>query len=592
MNAGSGGTAPLDFLHEVCYTINKIHYRDCEVKRMKQKSIPIGIEDFKDIIDKNCYFVDKSLLIRDLLDSGSKVNLFTRPRRFGKTLNMSMIQYFFEKTDKDHACLFEGLNIAKAGENYIAHQGKYPVVTLSLKGMKMDTFEAAIKQFGWMLSLEFQRHPEILQSDLVSPEEKSLYQRIAGWNAGMEDYCASVQFLTKNLTKIHGRRTIVLIDEYDVPLENAHFCGFYEEMVGFIRSLFNNALKTNSSLEMAVLTGCLRISKESLFTGLNNLQIHSIQTESYSEYFGFTEAEVREMMEYYGLSAHFPTIRAWYDGYRFGETEIYNPWSVLNYLQALCSSAKALPVPYWSNTSSNEIIRQLISEASADTRDKIESLINGQSVKAPIHEDIVYADIDVNEESIWSFLLFTGYLKQIDSRIEDDEIWLELVIPNKEIRSIYRRSIRQWFQDRTRAVSRENLIDALVHGDADTANRIIGTWLNETISFFDEKEQYYHGFLAGLLSGYDAYKLKSNRETGDGRTDLLLMERFERNIAVVIEVKDVDAQKGETLEMMAEKAIQQIAEKHYTEEPVNEGYQKILRYGIAFMGKRCLIKLG
>ena len=572
------------------------YYRDkspnCEVNKMTaKKELPIGIEDFKVLIDNNYYFVDKTNLLRELINNIGKVNLFTRPRRFGKTLNMSMIQRFFEKTNEDNAYLFEGLSISR-DEKSMAYQGQYPVITLSLKGMKMNTFDDAIKQFGWMLSREYDRHSKLLSSDLLSEDDKAFFSKIRAWKGEIPDYCSAIQFLADKLYAFYGNKTIILIDEYDVPLENAYFRGFYDQMIGFIRSLFDNALKTNNSLEFAVLTGCLRVSKESLFTGLNNLRINGISTKGFSEYFGFTEPEVKALTEYYEADHSFSTIKEWYDGYRFGRTEIYNPWSVLNFLQDVRDDADALPTPYWSNTSSNSIIRQLISESTAETRDKIEILINGGSVKAPIHEDIVYADIDVNQESIWSFLLFTGYLKQISSRLIDDEVWLEMVIPNKEIRSIYRRDIRQWFTDKTRAVSRENLIQALVNEDVDTVNRIVGKWLKETISFYDEKEQYYHGFLAGLLAGYDAYKVKSNRETGDGRTDILLMERYDLNIAVVIEVKDVDTERSETLEKMADEALKQIEEKHYADEPIAEGYQKIIKYGAAFQGKKCLIKLG
>ena len=558
----------------------------------EQKELPIGIEDFKVLIDNNYYYVDKTRFLCELTRNIGKVNLFTRPRRFGKTLNLSMIQRFFEKTDEDNAYLFDRLEVSKAGEKVMAYQGKYPVVTLSLKGMKMNAFEDAIRQFGWMLSQEFHRHSEIMNAECVTDSEKTFYHKIADWKAEIADYCVSVQFLTNVLMRIYGQKTILLIDEYDVPLENAHFCGFYDKMIDFIRSVFNNALKTNSSLEMAVLTGCLRVSKESLFTGLNNLRINSILTRNYSEYFGFTEQEISDLTAYYGLNDNASIIKKWYDGYRFGNTEIYNPWSVLNYMQDARADANVFPMAYWSNTSSNQIIRQLITESSAETRDQIENLINGGSVTAPIHEDIVYAEIDVNEESIWSFLLFTGYLKPAGEVDEDDDYQLRMVIPNREVKTIYRRSIRQWFRERTRAVSREALIKAVVTEDVDTFNRIVDTWLRETISFFDEKEQYYHGFLAGLLSGYDDYKVKSNRETGDGRTDILLMERFERNVAVVIEVKNVDTKKSETLAQMADVALKQIEEKHYMDEPMNEGYQKIIRYGAAFQGKKCLIKLG
>ena len=558
----------------------------------EQKELPIGIEDFKVLIDNNYYYVDKTRFLCELTRNIGKVNLFTRPRRFGKTLNLSMIQRFFEKTDEDNAYLFDGLEVSKAGEKVMAYQGKYPVVTLSLKGMKMNAFEDAIRQFGWMLSQEFHRHSEIMNAECVTDSEKTFYHKIADWKAEIADYCVSVQFLTNVLMRIYGQKTILLIDEYDVPLENAHFCGFYDKMIDFIRSVFNNALKTNSSLEMAVLTGCLRVSKESLFTGLNNLRINSILTKDYSEYFGFTEQEIADLTTYYDLDGNLLVIKEWYDGYRFGDTEIYNPWSVLNYMQDARASADTFPMPYWSNTSSNEIIRQLITESDEDTRDVVEGLVNGGSVTAPIHEDMVYADIDVNQESIWSFLLFTGYLKPISSHQIGNFISYDLVIPNREICSIYQRTILQWFNDATRMHSRADLLSALLSQDTEQINQIVSTWLNETISFYDEKEQYYHGFMAGLLSGFKGYKLRSNRESGKGRPDLMLMERMGRKTAIVIEIKAADPKnKSETLKSKLQEAFEQIEENQYEEELRNEGCQNILLYGAAFREKDCLIGL-
>ena len=479
----------------------------------RKKELPIGIEDFKTLIDNNYYYADKTELLCELTRSIGKVNLFTRPRRFGKTLNLSMIQRFFEKSDEDNAYLFDGLYVANAGEDYMAYQGQYPVVTISLKGMKTNSFDGAIKQFGWMLSMEFQRHSEILESELVTEAEKAYFKKIAGWNANVDDYTVAIQFLTSTLYRIHHQKTIVLIDEYDVPLETAHFCGFYQEMIDFIRSLFSNALKTNASLSMAVLTGCLRVSKESLFTGLNNLRINSILTPDFSDYFGFTEQEVNDLVTYYGLETNLSTIKEWYDGYQFGTSEIYNPWSVLNYLQDAKANSAAFPLPYWSNTSSNTIVHQLITESDEDTRDLVEELVNGGSITAQIHEDIVYADIDVNQNRIWSFLLFTGYLKTVSMQMANDELQVEMVIPNREVRSIYRRDIRQWFEETTRKSSRTDLLNALLLPDEMQVTHIVGTWLNETISYYDEQEQFYHGFMAGLISGFKGYKLRANRES-------------------------------------------------------------------------------
>ncbi len=556
---------------------------------MNKKKIPIGIEDFKRLIDKGCYFVDKSLLIRDILDNGADVQLFTRPRRFGKSLNLSMIQYYFEKQKTDNSYLFEGLKISQAGEEYLQYMGKYPVITLSFKGMKKDTYEEAITHFKWMMEQECKRHPELLTSDKLLDSDKKRIQNILTWELEETVYPLIVQFLMDCLMRIYDKKVIILIDEYDVPLENAHFKGYYDKMVGFIRGVFENALKTNSSLEMAVLTGCLRVSKESLFTGLNNPQINSIQSGEFSEYFGFTEQEVRNMTEYFEIPEKFPVIKEWYDGYRFGITEIYNPWSVLNYLRDVRAIPDTNPVPYWSNTSSNSIIHQLIAEADEDTRDTIEELVNGGNVTVPVHENMVYADIKINRNDIWSFLLFTGYLKQVKSELRGNTIWLKMVIPNREVKSIYQQTIMQWFDENVRKTSRENLLKSLISGDVETVSEIIGEWLSETISFYDEKESYYHGFMSGLLSGFKGYKLRSNRESGDGRPDLLLMERNGRT-AVILEFKIVP--EGRTLNGMADEAVRQIEEDHYEEELLHDGYQNIIKYGIAFKQKKCLVKIG
>ena len=553
------------------------------------KELPIGIEDFKVLIDNNYYFVDKTNLLRELTNSIGKVNLFARPRRFGKTLNMSMIQRFFEKTNEDNAYLFEGLNVSQ-DEKSMAYQGQYPVITISLKSTDAPNFELAFARFKDLIANEFKRHRNLLNSTVMIEEDKKRFYQICIGEGDYAAYSSSLKFLSNRLYEEYGQKVIILIDEYDVPLEKAHFNGYYPEMIDLIRSLFHDALKTNSSLEFAVLTGCLRVSKESLITGLNNLRINSVLTAQYSEYFGFTEPEVQELAEYYGLSEQFPVIKEWYDGYRFGETEIYNPWSVLNFVQDLYVSRNSLPTPYWSNTSSNSIIHQLITESDEDIRDQVEDLINGGSVTAPIHEDIVYANIDVNQESIWSFLLFTGYLKQINSHLVGDEIQMEMVIPNREVRSIFKRNVLQWFNDATRKASRADLLEALLSQDVEQVNKIVGTWLNETISFYDEKEQYYHGFMAGLLSGFKGYRLKSNRESGKGRPDLMLMERLGKKTAIVIEIKAANPiNKSETLESKLQEAFEQIEKNHYEEELRNEGCQNVILYGAAFREKDCLI---
>ncbi len=556
----------------------------------ERKKIPIGIEDFAEIINRNCYFVDKTLMIRDILDSGAKVTLFTRPRRFGKTLNMSMLQRFFEKTDHDNSYLFEGLNITGAGEQYIAHMGQYPVISISLKGMKQPTYELAFYEYKNIITKEFNRHCSLLDSNELLPTDREKFEKIFYGTDDDNVFVNAIRLLSDCLSKVYNKNVIILIDEYDVPLENAYFNGFYDKMINLIRSALESALKTNSSLEFAVMTGCLRISKESIFTGLNNLKVYSIRSKQFSQYFGFTQNEVAMLAKYYNVEEKLPVIKEWYDGYLFGATEIYNPWSVLNYILSISSNINELPEPYWSNTSSNSIIYKLIRESSEETRGMVEELMNGGSVTVPIYEDTVYADIDVNSDHIWSFLLFTGYLKQINAELRDDMIYLTLVIPNIEVKSIYRRTILQWFKEKTVANSREELFNALIAEDIETIEDIICDWLDETISFHDEQENYYHGFLTGLLSGFKGYTLKSNRESGDGRPDLMLLERRKHKLAVIIEIK---ATKEFTkLDYWCDEALKQIEEHRYKTELINDGYQNIIKYGIAFCKKSCKVKKG
>ena len=554
----------------------------------ERKKIPIGIEDFAEIINRNCYFVDKTLMIRDILDSGAKVTLFTRPRRFGKTLNMSMLQRFFEKTDNDNSYLFEGLNITEAGEQYIAHMGQYPVISISLKGMKQPTYELAFYEYKNIITKEFNRHCSLLTSNELLPTDREKFEKIFYGTDDDNVYINAIRLLSNCLSKVYNKNVIILIDEYDVPLENAYFNGFYNKMIDLIRSALESALKTNSSLELAVMTGCLRISKESIFTGLNNLKVYSIRSEQFGEYFGFTKNEVAMLAKYYNVEEKLPVIKEWYDGYLFGATEIYNPWSVLNYILSISVCINAIQEPYWSNTSSNSIIYKLVRESSEETRGMVEELMNGGSVTVPVYEDTVYADIDVNSDHIWSFLLFTGYLKQINAELRDDMIYLTLVIPNIEVKSIYRRTILQWFKEKTVANSREELFNALIAEDIEVIEDTICDWLDETISFHDEQENYYHGFLTGLLSGFKGYTLKSNRESGDGRPDLMLLERRKHKLAVIIEIK---ATKEFTkLEYWCDEALRQIEDNRYEKELINDGYQNIIKYGIAFCKKSCMVK--
>lgn len=556
----------------------------------KLKKVPIGIEDFKEIIDKECYLVDKSLMIQDILDSGSKVTLFTRPRRFGKTLNMSMLRYFFEKTDADNSYLFDGLSISGSGDQYTSHMGQYPVISISLKGMKQASYEMSFLQFKNIIIDEFGRHGELLKSDKLTSAQIGMFTAIYDNKADDSAYFSALKLLSDCLASVYSKNVIILIDEYDVPLENVYFNEYYDEMINLIRSVFESVLKTNSSLEFAVLTGCLRISKESIFTGLNNLSVCSIMNNGYSKYFGFTEDEVIKMLDYYGKAGELSEIKKWYDGYRFGTTEIYNPWSIVKFIQSTLNEEEQSFLPYWSNTSSNAIVHKLITESDITVREKIEQLMDGETLCEPIYEDTVYADINVNSDLIWSFLLFTGYLKMVSQKNISDMLHAELVIPNTEVRTIYQRTIMQWFKEKVNADPREDLFEALLNKDCTRIEDIICDWLDSTISYYDEKEQYYHGFMTGLLSGFKGYSLKSNRESGDGRLDITLMERRRRELAVVIEVKDT--KNFNELESLCDKGLAQIEEMRYESELRNDGYKNIIKYGIAFCKKSCMVKLG
>lgn len=553
------------------------------------KSIPIGIEDFKEIIDKNHYFVDKTLLIKDVLDNGSKITLFTRPRRFGKTLNMSILRRFFEKTEEDNSYLFDGLAISGAGEKYHKYIGQYPVISISLKSMKQPSFELALTEFKKIISNEFRKHREVTESDKIFDSDKEDFLNICNRRGDYSMYNTSLNFLSNCLYEVYGQKVIVLIDEYDVPLENAYFNGFYEDMINLIRSVFESVLKTNDSLEFGVLTGCLRISKDSIFTGLNNLSVYSVTDNSFAQYFGFTENEVKEVLEYYNLSDCFEEIKQWYDGYLFGETEIYNPWSVLKYIQFALNNKNHIPQTYWVNTSSNNIIYELITKSDRRIRDDIEKLITGKNIDKPLYDDITYTNMNVKSEYIWSFLLHTGYLKPTNIYQKGIQNYFTAVIPNTEIITTYENTFRQWFDEAIRVADKGVLLNAVLGGDAETFELEVNRWLLKSISYHDGYENFYHGFLVGLLEYSDEYLVESNRESGIGRNDIVVKNVLTREIAVVLEIKSVG--KGETLDSMCDVALKQIEDRQYEVGLENEGYKKILKYGIAFEGKRCKIKI-
>ncbi|MGN0604975.1 MAG: AAA family ATPase [Oscillospiraceae bacterium] len=554
-----------------------------------QKLIAIGVEDFKELIDRKCYVVDKTMMIADLIRDNSKVKLFTRPRRFGKTLNLSMIKYFFEKTDESNAYLFDGMNISEYPE-YMAYQGQYPVISISLKSMKQADYELTYNIFKSLIQKEYSHHKNAVYSSTeLSEAEKKRYEAFVNMDASDSDYNLSLLFLSDYLKKAYHKNVILLIDEYDVPLENAFACGFYEQMINLIRSVFESALKTNSSLEFGILTGCLRVSKESIFTGLNNLKVCSILSAGYSDCFGFTQSEVDNMLEYYGLSEKREGIKLWYDGYKFHEAEIYNPWSLLMYVNESIIDKNAPLMQFWSNTSSNIIVRRLIEESDEETKATVEELINGVPVESYIYEDVTYGEIDINSNYIWSFLLFTGYLKVIDRQTIGNRQLYKMVIPNLEIKTIYEDSIINWFDKNIKSENRDDFFKAVLEKDAEKMNEYIQNWLADTISYYDERENYYHGFLAGVLTGFKGYRVVSNRESGNGRYDLFIKSRIGRSIGIILEFKISPTE--DEMEEYADIAIQQIEDKNYEQELRNDRYKKIIKYGISFCEKLCYVKL-
>ncbi|MCI9448444.1 MAG: AAA family ATPase [Lachnospiraceae bacterium] len=558
--------------------------------------LPIGVDDFEEIIAKNYYYVDKTLMIKELLDKMGKVNLFTRPRRFGKTLNLSMLKYYFEDTgdaelNRKHAQLFSGLAIAGAGEGYRREMGQYPVITLTLKSAKQNRFDMAFSLLRNAIAEEYDRHEKMVAGRLKNPEDVQRYKAIRSRCADDADYYEGLAFLSKCLYQAYGKKCIILIDEYDVPLESSYFSGCYDDMVAFIRSLFGSALKTNPYLEFAVVTGCLRVSRESIFTGLNNLKMCSILDDSYGEYFGFTEQEIQDMLAAYGREEKLEETRRWYDGYRFGKAEVYNPWSILNYMDAIATNPKAFPAPYWANTSSNDIVRSLverIDDGDGEMKGLLEHLMNGGTIEKPVHEDITYDSIYDSEDNLWNFLFFTGYMKKVSMRQEGTKRFLTMAVPNMEVSYIYENTISLWFEKKQKTFQMSPLYAAIEEGDAEAMEREICSFLEQTISYFDYGESYYHGFLAGLLGQNGKYRVLSNREAGLGRADILLKTpRIRGGRAVVLELKAVrsfrDMEKG------CKAALRQIEEQKYKEELSQEGYIDILAYGICFFRKECMV---
>lgn len=562
---------------------------------MLKRPIGIGIENFKEIAGRPYYYVDKTLMIKDLLDYGAKVSLFTRPRRFGKTLTLSMIRTFFERElDEDGNVIdnrhyFDGMKIMDAGEGYLRHMGCYPVISMSLKSAKQPDYYKAYTLLVRQITREYDRHKYVLSGNALSDAEKRHYQAILDWERNESLYLDALKFLSECLKKYHKTNVVILLDEYDVPLENAFFNGFYKQMIDFIRSLFESALKTNDCLQFAIITGCLRISRESIFTGLNNLEINSVLSNDFAGYFGFTQSEVEEMLRYYGFSDKTQEAKDWYDGYMFGETEVYNPWSVINYVKAATSGPNAFPRPYWSNTSSNGIIRELVEKADNVAKGELESLIAGGMIEKPIREEITYGEIYKSQDNLWNFLFFTGYLKAVSQRLEGNQVYLTMTLPNEEIKYVYENTIQEWFAQQIKTVDFTDLYQGLLSENADKVQNLIRLQLRKTISYHDNKEAFYHGFLLGLLSGFQDYSVHSNRESGNGRPDMLMVPLDETQPVIILELKHVD--KFNQMERGCMDALEQIDKRDYAAGVLDEGYENILEYGICFCKKSCVVKL-
>ena len=556
--------------------------------------LPIGESDFEELIRNGSYYVDKTLFIKDILDSNAKFLLCTRPRRFGKTLNQNMLKCFFEDTTeirgKDTRMLFNGLNIEKAGEKYLEHQGKYPVVFLSFKDAERNTFERTLGQFKYAIAEEFRRHSYI-NGKIVNKEEQELLEKIVSGKGSQDDYSVSLKFLCKHLENYHGKKVIVLIDEYDVPLNRSHICGFYNELIEFVRPLMSSALKDNKHLKFAVITGCLRISKESIFTGLNNLDVISILNRDYSEYFGFTQSEMDAMLAHYGMESKAQVVKDWYDGYLFGNTEVYNPWSSICVVKSWNTYIDEFPKHYWANTSGNDIVRDLIDRVGDKEKSELEMLMADGTISKVIHEDITYAEIENDVDNIWNFLFFTGYLKKVSETTDSEgRIVVEMKIPNRELRIVFIDKIEKWFQNRIKQRNFQPLYDAILNGDPESMQKELSELLLDTISYFDGKEGFYHGFMLGILAPLRNFVIESNREAGIGRSDIVLKHASGSGKAVVFEFKWTADMRD--ICKISEDALRQIDESLYTRELEKECYTDIIKYGIGFCKKRCEVRKG
>ena len=568
-----------------------------------QTKLPVGIENFREIRTGGFYYVDKTGLIKTLLENPGKVNLFTRPRRFGKTLNMSMLKYFFEAGSDvmpfNNITLFDGLEISKEKELCEEYMGKFPVISITLKGATGESFEDAKVMLRRIIGKEAMRFRFLLESDRIDDAERSQYKALVSMDKTgaftMSDELLkdSLQTLSQLLQKHYDRDVIMLIDEYDVPLDKAYQSGYYNSMVELVKILFGNAFKTNDSLKFAVLTGCLRISKESIFTGLNNFNVYTVKDVQYNEFFGFLDREVQNLLKYYGFMEKYDAVKKWYDGYNFGKLEVYCPWDVVSYCHALRMEPSTEPQNYWVNTSSNDIIRRFLSKAKTADRNDIEQLVNGNSIKKTIRQELTYRDLDSNPDNLWSILFTTGYLTQRSAQTGE---LTELVIPNREIRWIFIRQIREWFRWETEKnmENLESFCRAFQENDITAIEEGFNAYLKKTISIRDThtkkemKENFYHGILLGLFGNMDGWNVQSNAESGDGYSDISI-EIEEQETGIVIELKYAE---NASFDAACREAMKQINDRNYGEKLIDDGMKIIRKYGIACYKRRCKVISG
>ena len=559
------------------------------VAKAEVKSLPIGISDYVRA-QEEYYYVDKTLLIKEFLDKKPLVSLFTRPRRFGKTLNMDMLKVFFEISDKNTSKYFADKNIWQCGEEYRSHQGKYPVIFLTFKDVKFDTWDVTIDKIRGLLQEEYGRHQELLNSDKLSQYEKEYFTKIISATANEVELTSSLERLSKMLASHYDKAPVIIIDEYDTPIQEGYSKDFYDEIIGFMRNFFSGAFKDNKNLSYGFLTGILRIAQESIFSGLNNLTVNSLMDEEYDSFFGFTESEVKAMLSYYGVSDKEEELKDWYDGYLFGSEEIYNPWSVINYISKGC-----LPQVYWVNTGKNEILDDVLRVATDDITERLYDLLQGERVVARIDQNVVYRSLAEDPANIYSLLLVAGYLKTPKKELQADGSYLcEVSIPNREIATVYKSEILSHFLQ-TGAITRttaNKIAESLYANDYKKLQSAIGEYMDKSIGFFDGgAEGFYHGLMLGLIALMDnQYKIKSNRESGDGRFDVSLIPREKRYPGIILELKWKEKLSDVELEKWSNEALKQIGELRYDSEMKEDGITEILKFGIAFSGKKVCVR--